>query len=99
MKVVYDTAGMEEMIDSAGKRVLHHPKGSCKNQEAGCPVHNPSEHKLNEAPLFFADELLFPVFFRVCEHGHRHPDPDSLRYYRDMGYSLNDNHECDGCCT
>ena len=77
-----------------------HAAGTCRGEH--CCVHNPSDHRLKDAPLHWrADRNLME---RICEHGVGHPDPDSLSYlrsimsrqaYRARAY---ETHGCDGCC-
>lgn len=66
-----------------------------------CPIHQPSEHPLSEAPLHWrADRDLME---RVCSHGLGHPDPDCLAHLarlNDPGWAdAMGVHGCDGCCT
>lgn len=64
----------------------------------GCPIHGPSEHPLNKAPMVWRPEK--HIFERKCDHGVRHPDPDSVDYLRRvMGDQTSHIHGCDGCCA
>lgn len=65
-----------------------------------CPVHAPSDHRLNEAPLIWrADRRMFE---RMCSHGTGHPDPDDLAFkektmseqmYKSRAFGIH------GCCA
>lgn len=84
-----------------GKGILRtHGQAACEGQ--ACPIHHPSDHPLNAAPLNWrADRGLME---RLCEHGIGHPDPDDLAYKRrtmseaDFEARAFDVHSCDGCC-
>jgi hypothetical protein len=43
-----------------------------------CPFHNPSDHPLSTAPLFWLKSM--NLMLRRCTCGKLHPDPDSLAY-------------------
>ena len=88
---------MEDFTDVDGRRGIQHSIEKCGGQQEHCVVHNPSEHKLKDAPVRFTSMHLF---MRVCEHGVEHPDPDVMTYEnsKEGPYGLMDNHECDGCC-
>lgn len=88
--------GMEES-PVIGLR-LNHAKNLCVEP---CPIHAPSEHPLNQAPLLWRGDR--GLMERLCPHGVGHPDPDDLAYkrtvyphdYEQMAYDV---HGCDGCC-
>jgi len=66
-----------------------------------CPLHAPSKHALNTAPLVWRPSKR--VFERQCEHGVGHPDPDSLAWLASMegerAAATAGVHGCDGCCS
>lgn len=74
-----------------------------------CPLHNPSDHSLRDAPLVIRTDYPVPLAERTCEHGIGHPDPDSLNYFLQHEEAVQllgeDNlralgtHGCDGCCS
>jgi len=61
-----------------------------------CSAHAPSNHAMSEWPLYLPDIW---VFERVCPHGRRHPDPDSMQFLDPDGAEGLRDHECDGCCA
>ncbi len=70
-----------------------------------CCIHNPSDHPLKDAPLQWMGGKL-NMMFRVCEHEHLHPDPDSLDFHTAlalarMGGYYDGWHPCcdHHCCT
>lgn len=76
-----------------------HDPSTCAG--SACCLHQPSDHPLNTAPLFWrADSGLME---RVCEHRIGHPDPDSLAHLattRDPAWAdALGVHGCDGCCS
>lgn len=67
-----------DLVEIAGGQLLRtHPASDCLDV-GGCPIHNPSDHPLRNAPLVWADELR--LLFRRCPCGALHPDPDSLAF-------------------
>lgn len=58
-----------------------------------CPIHSPSDHPLNRAPLSWREDRQFME--RLCWHGIGHPDPDDVRVRAGHGVGT---HGCDGCC-
>lgn len=60
-----------------------------------CPIHNPSDHPLRDAPMQIRWGGLIE---RTCPHGIGHPDPDSLDWLRRHGHDAPGIHGCDGCC-
>lgn len=73
-----------------------HAASRCEGRH--CPIHNPSEHALRNAPLNWRDD--HHMMERICPHGIGHPDPDDLDYkrrYQDDTTWL-EVHSCDGCC-
>ena len=63
-----------------------------------CAIHNPSDHHMEFWPLSIDDSGLM---FRECDHGVKHPDPDTARHFKaTRGWKDNNlKHECDGCCV
>jgi hypothetical protein len=63
-----------------------------------CPIHAPSEHRMNEWPIYIRTSALTE---RLCEHSVGHPDPDSVAWMTRMdpangpSYAI---HGCDSCC-
>ena len=53
-----------------------HPKQWCSGR---CVVHRPSNHSMREFPLHFDTKL--KAFYRACEHGLLHQDPDERDYW------------------
>lgn len=86
-----------------GVRLYVHSPSNCNDPDR-CSIHNPSQHPLRNAPRAYEGGRMF----RLCEHGHKHPDPDDLYFRRQLeeygGTNDPDNdidaHEgdCDGCC-
>lgn len=65
-----------------------------------CCIHNPSQHRLNDRPLYWRSDRA--LMERVCEHGVGHPDPDDIAHCRrtigdEFAYTRA-VHGCDGCC-
>ena len=81
--------------------ITTHSVTSCVGRP--CCVHSPSNHHMVDWPMIF-DFKRLAVAMRVCEHGHNHPDPDSLAYFAsrdDFSTSVLlflTLHQCDGCC-
>jgi hypothetical protein len=70
-----------------------HPPEACAGR--GCVIHNPSAHRLADAPLNWrADRRIME---RLCEHGIGHPDPDDAAFRASQG-DEDTMHGCDGCC-
>lgn len=67
------------MLQPSGyvQRMRCHSYGTCVNDEA-CGIHNPSEHPLNDAPLYWRSDR--GLMERTCPHGIGHPDPDHVRF-------------------
>jgi len=90
----------ETFLTETGQRILNvHRAGDCSG--GNCPIHNPSEHYLADAPRHYVGDK--QLMERVCEHGVHHPDPDALAHLArvhgaewaaEIGV-----HTCDGCCT
>jgi hypothetical protein len=77
----YDPLNSEsyDLIEIEGGRMLRtHPAGACLVEDAGCPIHRPSDHPLRDAPMTWSQPLR--MLFRRCDHGVLHPDPDSLGF-------------------
>lgn len=72
-----------------------------------CVIHNPSAHHMCEWEIYMDPQWLY-MAFRVCPHGYRHPDPDSLAFtvkalVERAGWPEDETvglgiHSCDGCC-
>ena len=82
-----------------GKTVLRtHAADQCSGEF--CCVHNPSDHRLKDAPLNWRSDR--GLMERICEHGVGHPDPDDIahkrRMFGDQRASNEAIHGCDGCC-
>lgn len=71
-----------------------HPTTACAGRH--CWVHNPSTHRLDQAPISWRSDKL--VAERICPHGVGHPDPDDVGYQESIGRTGLDIHGCDGCC-
>ena len=82
-----------------GQVMQVHPKRECLPP---CPVHAPSAHPLNTAPLNWRSDVR--LWERICKHGTGHPDPDDLSYKRltmlPAVYRMHcyESHGCDSCC-
>jgi hypothetical protein len=63
-----------------------------------CPIHNPTDHSLRDAPQRWL--ALLRIMVRVCRHGGWHPDPDDpkVRDLTTFSGLLEVGHDCDGCC-
>jgi hypothetical protein len=90
----------ETFITETGQRIANvHPRDKCSG--GNCPIHNPSEHYLAEAPRHWVGSKM--LMERICEHGVHHPDPDALahlaRVYGAVTAAQAGVHTCDGCCT
>ena len=59
-----------------------------------CCIHNPSDHPLNRAPLYWRGDRR--IMERTCPHGIGHPDPDDLKVQSSWAEGV---HGCDGCCA
>jgi hypothetical protein len=49
-----------------------------------CCIHNPSNHPLKDAPLYWLRDL--GLMFRMCEHDSIHPDPDALDFHQMLAF-------------
>lgn len=65
-----------------------HTHGTKRCAGERCPLHNPSNHHMNQWPLNWRSDAR--VMERICQHEKGHPDPDGLK----AGLE----HDCDGCC-
>lgn len=72
-----------------------HPKQWCELTR--CCLHNPSDHPLKTAPLWWRADR--GIMERICAHGVGHPDPDGMAYARGKGSDDFGTHGCDGCCS
>jgi hypothetical protein len=71
-----------------------HNQGDCSGM---CSLHNPSEHHMNDWPLWWRFDRHFME--RTCPHGIGHPDPDEINYRLVHNLSDVSTHGCDGCCV
>lgn len=89
----------ERHVVSNGVLTNVHPASACVGEH--CPIHNPSEHPLTDAPLLWRSDR--GLMERTCKHGIGHPDPDDIAYKeRKFGREFADAesvHGCDGCCS
>lgn len=74
-----------------GRVMSVHGADVCASQS--CPVHRPSDHVLNTAPLVW--HPVARMMLRRCEHDELHPDPDDLKV---LTWPQEAVHPCDGCC-
>lgn len=58
-----------------GQKLRVHNEEDCSGV---CPIHNPSDHPLKDAPTHWRDDR--GLMERICEHGVGHPDLDDLAY-------------------
>lgn len=56
-----------------------HPQAWCSGS---CVIHSPSEHFLRNLPLGF--HVPTRTFYRTCEHGAKHGDPDERTYWTNL---------------
>lgn len=68
-----------------------HPRDECLGDS--CTIHRPSEHHMRDWRLWWCDDRY--LLDRICPHGRRHPDPDTLALMLTLGGG---EHACDGCC-
>lgn len=87
-----DEGGLEP-FEFANAFSLIHNKNVCRGSK--CPIHNPSEHKMNRWPMILRETALIE---RRCTHGIGHPDPDSLVWMNKQFGKGHGVHGCDGCC-
>jgi hypothetical protein len=88
---------MEDFTDQNGTVHRIHNKKSCRGNH--CPFHNPSDHRLKDAPMNIRYDK-GGLVERICEHGIGHDDPDSVAFF----VRINDRwvtslHGCCGCCN
>jgi hypothetical protein len=82
-------------VQADGKLLAVHAPEACQRP---CPIHGPSDHPLNRAPIQVRFDL-GGLILRVCEHRAYHPDPDSVHWMRERGVAISNlEHGCDGCC-
>lgn len=91
-----DTGTVDLVILGDGSLARLHGPARCAG--VACPVHRPSRHALRDAPLTWIPEL--QLMMRRCEHGHEHPDPDSLAYLVARLLAYDSWHDCcpQRCC-
>lgn len=98
----------DERLDLISTRsqgpIQTHGKGVCDGQT--CVIHNPSQHHMRLWDLYMDPGKAY-LAYRICPHGSRHPDPDSMAYMirrlTSLGWTRDDAsalgvHTCDGCC-
>lgn len=81
---------MEFYETGTHQKLWVHNEDVCEGEN--CPIHNPSDHPLKDAPTHWRDDMR--IMERICEHGIGHPDPDGL-----MRSPAEGVHGCDGCCA
>lgn len=67
-------------VEKAGIGTIHSGV-KCRERGNPCPIHNPSDHHMNEWPWLVRYDKKNRITERVCPHGVGHPDPDSIEYY------------------
>lgn len=82
------------IVDEVPVRV--HASTECGGEY--CPLHNPSNHPLQDAPMVLRLDR-GGLIERSCQHGVDHSDPDSVAFFRSLGDNSMSVHGCDGCCT
>lgn len=90
--------GLTESYTMPDGSVLRNVHVSEKCAGRPCVIHAPSAHHMLDMPLVW--DNTDHSFFRACEHGILHPDPDDLRFKLslpsgDDGWGV---HRCDECC-
>lgn len=88
---------MEIFITGSGQNVSVHEREDCSGN---CPIHNPSNHHMNNWPLEWRQDL--GIFERICSCGVGHPDPDSINYIKKISPQNAESlgvHGCCGCCN
>lgn len=90
--------GLIEKYVLADGTVLRNVHSHLRCAGRPCVIHAPSEHHMRDMPLVW--ENAERSFYRVCEHGIQHPDPDDLRFKLNLpsgddGWGV---HRCDECC-
>lgn len=82
---------MATFTDFFGHELINvHEQDDCVGPN--CPIHNPSNHPLHDAPQAWSE--LTHSMWRLCRHRQAHPDPDDYK-----NHAINHPHDCDGCCT
>lgn len=74
-------------------QVMHYVHGKDECDGNPCPIHNPTDHPLRDAPTHWRYDR--KIMERMCEHGVGHPDPDDIHVRTVEGEGV---HGCDGCC-
>lgn len=82
-----------------GTLLQTHPEWQCLGNY--CSIHDPSDHPLRDAPQLWDDR--FRSVYRLCAHGHVHPDVDDFMFKIRSGIApsvlaLLGAHDCDHCC-
>jgi len=57
-----------------------HPMDNCAGRP--CVIHHPSDHHMREWPLDWDNDN--KTFYRECQHGMGHPDPDQFAFWDEM---------------
>lgn len=80
--------------------VQHHPQWVCEDGTGRpCCIHSPSNHHMNQWTMFIRLDRS-GLAERFCEHVIKHPDPDSVAYFKSLYINQDwETHECDGCCN
>lgn len=95
--------GRERWVMDDGSPIVGvHPFVECAEQER-CVIHNPTDHHMHFWPTSIDGSG--GLIQRECEHGYKHPDPDSLWYFNNAAMTTHWEgkpprglHLCDGCC-
>lgn len=75
--------------------IMHvHSRDSCRGY--WCCIHYPSPHHMRILPQVWDGSMM--VMYRLCEHGHMHPDPDDPNASKHKCKSKTGKMICDGCC-
>lgn len=79
---------MEHYTTGTGQHLKVHEEEQCSGY---CPIHNPSDHPLKNAPTHWREDRR--ILERICRHGVNHPDFD--------GHYSDDIHGCcpGACCV
>lgn len=98
---VFNAVGADGVI-RANHLLYTHTVEACGGD--ACPLHNPSNHPLTDAPMAWRGDVGIGYMERYCDHELAHPDVDDLAHkilslgvenVLEVGYG---EHTCDGCC-
>lgn len=85
----------EPYVTGTGQQLYVHARETCV--DTPCCIHSPSPHSMFHYPTHWRKDR--KLMERICPHGVGHPDPDHLRYIKDIQKRLvHSIHGCDGCC-